>query len=237
MCVGLTRGGRSREMRGRPSWRPAADTLSRARRADFSNIAHVDLLQLLADGDEGEMIRTVQEYYADFLSINDDLFTLNLQNSLALSLPRSRWSTPQDMIFNRSCEARPSPREEGGRPLRERILAPCCMRVAVSSPAPRLRPPLPSHPAAGRAGDAAQPQEAARHPVPGVLRASRHLCARGGVQHGSHDACRLCLPTSRRTPPHRDPPHPALPTAHRCTRGSSARTRSSTSGAAHHRCW
>ncbi|CAM9217961.1 unnamed protein product [Choristocarpus tenellus] len=54
----------------------------------FSNICPVEVLQQLADADEHEVIRQVQEYYAEFCAVNEDLFSVNCPNGLQLSLPR-----------------------------------------------------------------------------------------------------------------------------------------------------
>ena len=51
----------------------------------FSNVCPNYFLQQLADADQHEIIRQVQEYYADFMAINDDLFTINQRGSLRLS--------------------------------------------------------------------------------------------------------------------------------------------------------
>mmetsp|Transcript_31700 Transcript_31700/g.41897 ORF Transcript_31700/g.41897 Transcript_31700/m.41897 type:complete len:574 (+) Transcript_31700:80-1801(+) len=50
----------------------------------FSHIVPQDLLQQLAEADEFEVVRQVQEYYADFVAINEDLFTINQRGSLSL---------------------------------------------------------------------------------------------------------------------------------------------------------
>ncbi|TPX68347.1 hypothetical protein SpCBS45565_g03173 [Spizellomyces sp. 'palustris'] len=44
----------------------------------FSNTLRKSDIERLAEVDEHEVVREVQEYYADFLSINSDLFSLNL---------------------------------------------------------------------------------------------------------------------------------------------------------------
>eukprot|EP01040_Poterioochromonas_malhamensis_P002387 gene2387-2534_t len=51
----------------------------------FSNIAPPDMIARLARLDEHELIMQVQEYYGDFLSVNEDLFHLGIENSLSLS--------------------------------------------------------------------------------------------------------------------------------------------------------
>jgi len=44
-----------------------------------------DLLRLLADADDQEVIKQIQEYYGDFIAVNEDLFSLNMKNSLSLT--------------------------------------------------------------------------------------------------------------------------------------------------------
>ena len=47
------------------------------------------------------MIKQIQEYYGDFIAINEDLFTLNMKNSLSLT----SLSGPQDdSLFNQSVQ-------------------------------------------------------------------------------------------------------------------------------------
>lgn len=48
----------------------------------FSNILPVELLEKLAEADESEAIAQIQEYYADYLAINDSLFHFNLRGSV-----------------------------------------------------------------------------------------------------------------------------------------------------------
>ena len=51
-------------------------------RVDFSNVLKKNYIERLAEVDEFEVIKEVQEYYADFLALNPDLFSLNLGTSL-----------------------------------------------------------------------------------------------------------------------------------------------------------
>jgi vacuolar protein sorting-associated protein 45 len=51
----------------------------------FANAVSAGSLSRLAQADEGELIRQVQEYYGDFLAVNDDLFHLGLDHSLSLT--------------------------------------------------------------------------------------------------------------------------------------------------------
>ncbi|KAH8653646.1 glucose inhibited division protein A-domain-containing protein [Xylariales sp. PMI_506] len=58
----------------------------------FSNVVKKSALERLAEADDHEVVKAVQEHFADFLVINPDLFTLNL------SLPQQRiWSGTPDM--------------------------------------------------------------------------------------------------------------------------------------------
>ncbi|KAF2490437.1 vacuolar protein sorting-associated protein 45 [Lophium mytilinum] len=57
----------------------------------FSNIIKKSSLERLAEADDHEVVRAVQEYFADFLVINPDLMSLNL------GFPNQRiWSTSPD---------------------------------------------------------------------------------------------------------------------------------------------
>lgn len=59
---------------------------------DFSNIIRKSSLERLAEADDHEVVRAVQEYFADFTVINPDLFSFNL------TFPRQRlWSGSPDM--------------------------------------------------------------------------------------------------------------------------------------------
>ncbi|EGB13055.1 hypothetical protein AURANDRAFT_52028 [Aureococcus anophagefferens] len=51
----------------------------------FSNVVPGDALKALAEADENEVVRQVQEYYADFVPVNAELFSLNQRQSLRLS--------------------------------------------------------------------------------------------------------------------------------------------------------
>lgn len=45
---------------------------------DFSNIVRKSALESLAESDEQEAVKVVQEFYADFIAINPDLFSLDM---------------------------------------------------------------------------------------------------------------------------------------------------------------
>ena len=68
----------------------------------FSNFLPGDLLQKLAEADQHEVVTQVHEFYFDYFVINRDLFTLNLNSSLQLSRPRSRWSRAEEVMFQRA---------------------------------------------------------------------------------------------------------------------------------------
>jgi len=55
----------------------------------FSNIVKQEFLSALAEADERCVVRQVQEYYADIIPVNEDLFTLNQNGSLGFSLLRN----------------------------------------------------------------------------------------------------------------------------------------------------
>ncbi len=58
----------------------------------FSNVVKKSSLERLAEADDHEVVKLVQEHFADFIVINPDLF------SLGLSLPQHRiWSSTSDM--------------------------------------------------------------------------------------------------------------------------------------------
>ncbi|KAH8078790.1 hypothetical protein JL720_9538 [Aureococcus anophagefferens] len=68
----------------------------------FSNVVPGDALKALAEADENEVVRQVQEYYADFVPVNAELFSLNQRQSLRLSTElrdaRAPASFHQDMF-------------------------------------------------------------------------------------------------------------------------------------------
>ncbi|KAF8249716.1 Sec1-like protein [Wilcoxina mikolae CBS 423.85] len=66
----------------------------------FSNIVKKSSLERLAEADDHEIVRIVQEYFADYLVINPGLFSLGLQRRLWSSSP-DMWDTD---ALTRSCE-------------------------------------------------------------------------------------------------------------------------------------
>lgn len=58
---------------------------------DFSNVVRKSTLERLAEADDHEVVRSVQEHFADYIVINPDLFALNL------GFPKQRlWSNGPD---------------------------------------------------------------------------------------------------------------------------------------------
>src|SRR5437773_1124079 len=59
---------------------------------DFSNIIRKSSLERLAEADDHEVVRVVQEYFADYMVINPDLFSLNI------GFPKQRlWGSNPDL--------------------------------------------------------------------------------------------------------------------------------------------
>lgn len=64
-----------------------ADDLLTDTRSDFSNIIKKSSLERLAEADDHEVVKAVQEYFADFLVINPDLMSLTLDQRIWSSSP------------------------------------------------------------------------------------------------------------------------------------------------------
>ncbi|MCJ1418210.1 hypothetical protein MMC32_004557 [Xylographa parallela] len=59
---------------------------------DFSNVIRKSSLERLAEADDHEIVRSVQEYFADYIVVNPDLFVLNL------GFPKQRlWTNSPDL--------------------------------------------------------------------------------------------------------------------------------------------
>ncbi|CAM9781056.1 unnamed protein product, partial [Phaeothamnion confervicola] len=69
----------------------------------FSGVVPADVLQQLAYADEHEVIRQVQEYYADYQAINEDLFVAGTRRMALCSLP----NPPEEAtaLFGRNVKA------------------------------------------------------------------------------------------------------------------------------------
>jgi vacuolar protein sorting-associated protein 45 len=68
----------------------------------FSNIVPDDMLSALARADEFELVKQVNEYYADYMAINEDFYQLSADNSLCLSLSTRTMETKG--IFERNVQ-------------------------------------------------------------------------------------------------------------------------------------
>lgn len=68
----------------------------------FTNILPEEYLKQLADADEFELIRQVQEYYADYFAVNPNLWHLNLFDTRSLHEPQNQWSSKQNRAFQRN---------------------------------------------------------------------------------------------------------------------------------------
>ena len=49
---------------------------------DFSGIISKAAIKTLAEADENEVVREVQEFYADFFAIGPNMFSLNLEKPI-----------------------------------------------------------------------------------------------------------------------------------------------------------
>ncbi|KAK4996460.1 vacuolar protein sorting-associated protein 45 [Elasticomyces elasticus] len=65
-------------------------------RSDFSNIIKKSSLERLAEADDHEVVKAVQEYFADFLVINPDLMSLDLSRRI--------WSSSPDLWLQESLQ-------------------------------------------------------------------------------------------------------------------------------------
>ena len=65
----------------------------------FSNILPKSYLKQLADADDNEVVRTVQEFYGDYYPVNSDLFSLNIKKVQMLN--SVHWGNEQERIFSR----------------------------------------------------------------------------------------------------------------------------------------
>ena len=69
----------------------------------FSGVVSGGLLRLVAENDEQELVKQVQEFYGDFLPINEDLVTLNCRNTLAMSAATgTAWARDLAHLYERN---------------------------------------------------------------------------------------------------------------------------------------
>lgn len=62
------------------------------------------MLQELATNDEKSVVKSVQEFYADFCVLNKELFTLDQPSVISLEKSRDRWTAIEITLFNRMLE-------------------------------------------------------------------------------------------------------------------------------------
>lgn len=69
----------------------------------FSGILTSGLLRLVAENDEHELVKQVQEFYADFLPINEDLVTLNCRNTISMTVSAgTAWARDYAHLYERN---------------------------------------------------------------------------------------------------------------------------------------
>ena len=69
----------------------------------FSGILTQGLLRLLAESDSTERVKQVQEFYGDFVPINDDLLTLQCRNTLSMSVAAgTSWAPQYSHLYERN---------------------------------------------------------------------------------------------------------------------------------------
>lgn len=70
----------------------------------FTNIVTEEFLRALAESDEFELIRQVQEYYGDYYAVNPALYHLNLFDTRPLHELQGRWGAKQTRAFQRNVQ-------------------------------------------------------------------------------------------------------------------------------------
>mmetsp|Transcript_70312 Transcript_70312/g.164713 ORF Transcript_70312/g.164713 Transcript_70312/m.164713 type:complete len:578 (+) Transcript_70312:31-1764(+) len=70
----------------------------------FTNVVPHMRLEPLACCDEYEVVKQVQEFFADVYAVNHDLFSLNLQSTVRLTEDPGRWTSYEESIFERIIE-------------------------------------------------------------------------------------------------------------------------------------
>jgi len=69
----------------------------------FSGVLTSGLLRLIAESDEHELVKQVQEFYADYIPINDDLITLNCRNTIAMTVSAgTAWARDHAHLYERN---------------------------------------------------------------------------------------------------------------------------------------
>jgi len=70
----------------------------------FTNVVPHMRLEQLACCDEHEVVQQVQEFFADVFAVSHDLFSLNLPSTARLTEDRSRWTSYEESVFDRTLE-------------------------------------------------------------------------------------------------------------------------------------
>lgn len=70
----------------------------------FTNVVPHPRLEQLACCDEHEVVQQVQEFFADVYAVGHDLFSLNLPSTARLTEERSRWTSYEESVFERTLE-------------------------------------------------------------------------------------------------------------------------------------
>ena len=69
----------------------------------FSGILSTGLLRLLAENDTYERVKQVQEFYGDFVPINEDLLTMQCRNTLAMTVAAgTSWAPQHSHLYERN---------------------------------------------------------------------------------------------------------------------------------------
>jgi vacuolar protein sorting-associated protein 45 len=69
----------------------------------FTGILTSGLLRLLAENDTSERVRQVQEFYGDFVPINEDLLTMQCRNTLAMTVAAgTSWAPQHAHLYERN---------------------------------------------------------------------------------------------------------------------------------------
>lgn len=69
----------------------------------FSGIMTGGLLRMLAENDTSERIQQIQEFYGDFVPINEDLLTMQCRNTLAMSVAAgTSWAPQHAHLYERN---------------------------------------------------------------------------------------------------------------------------------------
>jgi vacuolar protein sorting-associated protein 45 len=69
----------------------------------FSGIVTSGILRLLAEHDENEVIKQVQEFYGDYVPVNNDLITLNCRNTIAMTASAgTTWARKHAHLYERN---------------------------------------------------------------------------------------------------------------------------------------